>query len=202
MPTRDKCAPLCEVPEDSLAARILGEAIRMFASRGFASTSVREVVEACGCTKPALYYHFTNKVGLYRAAIGFTVTRLESVYAPMLEDAPFAEQLRRGIECMRLHAEEYPDDLRLLFRAESEATIHPDLVDVRTMRANDLAILEGLLSRGVARGELRSDLPIKGAAIALVGAMHMWLQMWLDGHPLDTEFEHSTLTLYLHGVLA
>lgn len=174
----------------------------MFASRGFASTSVREVVEACGCTKPALYYHFTNKVGLYRAAIGFTVNRLESVYGGMREDAPFAEQLRHGIAQMRRYADEHPDDLRLLFRAESEATIHPDLVDVRTLRANDLAIVEGLLSKGVASGELRHDLPIKGAAIALVGAMHMWLQMWLDGHPLDTEFEQSTLTLYLHGVLA
>ena len=202
MAVGEKCAHLPEVAPDSLAARILGEATRMFAHRGFASTSVREVVEACGCTKPALYYHFTNKVGLYRAAIGFTVRRLEVVYAPMLEEAPFAERLRRGIECMRVYAEKYPDDLRLLFRAESEATIHPDLIDVRTMRANDLAILEGLLSEGVARGELRPDLPIKGAAIALVGAMHMWFQMWLDGHPLDTEFEHSTLTVSLHGVLA
>lgn len=174
----------------------------MFSARGFASTSVREVVEACGCTKPALYYHFTNKVGLYRAAIGCAVARLEGVYAPMLQEAPFAQRLRLGLEQMRLHAERFPDDVRLLFRAESEATMHPDLVDVRTLRAKDLAALEELLAQGVATGELRADLPIKGAAIALVGAMHMWLQLWLDGHPLDTEFEQSTLSLYLHGVHA
>lgn len=174
----------------------------MFAARGFASTSVREVVEACGCTKPALYYHFTNKVGLYRAAVGCAVARLESVYAPMMDEAPFAQRLHRGLERMRLHAAEFPDDVRLLFRAESEATMHPDLLDMRTLRTKDLAAVEELLARGVACGELRSDLPIKGAAIALVGAMHMWLQLWLDGHPLDTEFEQSVLSLYLHGVHA
>ncbi len=196
----EECAVELDVPRDGLAGRILDEAIRMFASRGFASTSVREVVEACECTKPALYYHFTNKVGLYRAAVGCAISRLDDVYAPMMSEAPFADRLRRGVEGMRLHAERFPDDVRLLFRAESEATIHPDLVDVRTLRAQDLATVEGLLAEGVASGELRSDLPIKGAAIALVGAMHMWLQLWLDGHPLDAEFEQSALTLYLHGV--
>ena len=202
MTSGEKGAVAANVLRDGLAARILDEAIRMFSARGFASTSVREVVEACGCTKPALYYHFTNKVGLYRAAIGCAVARLESVYAPMMDDAPFATRLQRGLERMRRHAAEHPDDLRLLFRAESEATMHPDLLDVRTLRAKDLAVIEELLARGVSHGELRSDLPIKGAAIALVGAMHMWLQLWLDGHPLDTEFEQSVLSLYLHGVHA
>ena len=174
----------------------------MFASRGYASTSVREVVEACGCTKPALYYHFTNKVGLYRAAIGAAVFRLEVVHEQMSRGGGFVEGLREGLRRLRAHADVHPDDLRLLFRAEGEATIHPDLLDIRTLRAQDLARTEALIADGVARGELREDLPVKAAAIALVGAMHMWLQLWLDGHPLDDEFEQSTLSLYLHGVIA
>jgi len=198
----DECAAAADFPRDSLAARILDEAIRMFASRGYASTSVREVVEACGCTKPALYYHFTNKVGLYRAAIGAAVLRLEVVYEGISGGGAFVDGLRDGLRRLRAHADVHPDDLRLLFRAESEATIHPDLLDIRTLRAQDLARTEALIADGVARGELRADLPVKGAAIALVGAMHMWLQLWLDGHPLDDEFEQSTLSLYLHGVIA
>jgi len=199
MTVGDKCAR--EAPaRDGLAARILDEAIRAFASRGYASTSVREVVEACGCTKPALYYHFTNKTGLYRSAVGCAVARLKHVYVPSSEEASFPDQLRLGLARIRDHAEVYPDDLRLLFRAETEATIHPDLLDVRTLRAQDLAMVETLLADGVARGELRPHLPIKAAAIVLVGAMHMWLQMWLDGHPLDADFEAHTMSLYLHGV--
>lgn len=202
MAAREKCALATDIPRDGLARRMLDEAIRMFASRGFAGTSVREVVEAAGCTKPALYYHFTNKVGLYRAAVGCAIARLQEVYEPMLEDKTFARRLQAGLRRFREHAERFPDDVRLLFRAESEATLDPELVDVRSLRAQDLAMVEELLAQGVARGELRSDLPIKGAAIALVGSMHMRLQLWLDGQPLGDEFEQTTLSLYLHGVIA
>ncbi len=197
MAVGDKCAHT--VPRDGLAANILDEAIRMFALRGYASTSVREVVEAAGCTKPALYYHFTNKVGLYRAAVGASVARLEHVY-DLAGEFSFAQSLRAGLQKLREHAERHPYDLRLLLRADSEATVDPDLLDVRTMRGQDLARVEVMLAAGVQAGELREDLPIKAAAVALVGAMHLWLQLWLDGHPLDAEFEDSTLSLYMNGV--
>lgn len=197
---REKCALLADVPKDGLAARILDEAIRLFASRGYAATSVREVVEACGCTKPALYYHFANKIGLYQAAIAAAVQRMQAVHDPLSHEQRFEDALRAGLRQFREHAELYPDDVRLLLRAESEATIDPDLVDISSLRAQDLAMVEELLLAGVQRGELRPDLPIKGAAVTLVGAMHMWLQLWLDGQPLDDEFEKNTLTLYLHGV--
>lgn len=144
MTVGDKCAHVVDAPRDGLAARILDEAIRMFASRGNASTSVsvREVVAACGCTRPTPYDHFTN------------------------------------------------------------TTILPDLLDIRSPRARDRAHIEAQIADGVERGELREDLPIKAAAIALVGAMHMWLQRWLDAHPLDEEFERSTPSLSMHGVIA
>jgi AcrR family transcriptional regulator len=202
MGERDKCALLQDLPKDGLARRILDEAIRLFASQGYAATSVREVVEACGCTKPALYYHFSNKIGLYQAAIAAAVQRMQAVHDPLSKNKRFEDALRTGLQQFRDHAERFPDDVRLLLRAESEATVDPDLVDMSSLRAQDLAMVEELLRAGVERGELRPDLPIEGAAITLVGAMHMWLQLWLDGRPLDAEFEQNTLTLYLHGVSA
>lgn len=43
---------------------LLREAARLFAERGYDAVSVREIVEACGCTKPAMYYHFGSKDGV------------------------------------------------------------------------------------------------------------------------------------------
>lgn len=172
----------------------------MFASRGYASTSVREVVEASGCTKPALYYHFTNKVGLYRAAMGAVVARMQHVQVPLEGNNNFAEALGESLARLRAHAERYPDDLRLMFRAESEATIDPELLDIRTLRAQDLAMVESMIALGVERGELRADLPVSMAAIALVGAIHVQLQLWLDGHPLDSDFERNLVSLFMNGV--
>lgn len=48
---------------------IMREAAGLFASRGYDAVSVREIVEASGVTKPALYYHFGNKEGLARAVV-------------------------------------------------------------------------------------------------------------------------------------
>jgi AcrR family transcriptional regulator len=43
---------------------LLREAAALFATRGYDAISVREIVEAAGCTKPAMYYHFGSKEGV------------------------------------------------------------------------------------------------------------------------------------------
>lgn len=52
-----------------IAQRILDSATEMFARKGFAASSTREIVEAAGVTKPMLYYYFQSKEGLCRAAL-------------------------------------------------------------------------------------------------------------------------------------
>jgi TetR/AcrR family transcriptional regulator len=45
--------------------RLLAAALELFTVRGYASTSVREIVAAAGVSKPALYYYFRSKEGIY-----------------------------------------------------------------------------------------------------------------------------------------
>jgi AcrR family transcriptional regulator len=45
--------------------RLLQAALDLFTERGYAATSVREIVDAAGVTKPVLYYYFKNKEGIY-----------------------------------------------------------------------------------------------------------------------------------------
>ena len=42
-----------------------GPATALFASKGYAATTVREIVERAGVTKPVLYYYFRSKEGIY-----------------------------------------------------------------------------------------------------------------------------------------
>lgn len=51
------------------AQKILEAALSLFAEKGFEATSIREICEAAGITRPTLYYFFESKEGLYRAAI-------------------------------------------------------------------------------------------------------------------------------------
>jgi len=49
--------------------RILDEAEALFANKGFAGTSVRDIATSSGLTPASLYNHFSNKDALYRAVL-------------------------------------------------------------------------------------------------------------------------------------
>src|SRR5688572_19308517 len=56
-------------------ARILATARELFARRGVQQTSLRDIAEQLGITKPALYYHFDSREAL-----------VASIVQPLLDD--------------------------------------------------------------------------------------------------------------------
>jgi AcrR family transcriptional regulator len=61
-------APPSELDERT-RNRLLRAAVQVFDRKGYAAASVREIVEAAGVTKPALYYHFGSKEGVLAAIL-------------------------------------------------------------------------------------------------------------------------------------
>ena len=55
--------------EPGTRERLLETAAHLFAEKGYASTSVREIVARAGVSKPVLYYYFQSKEGLYYAIL-------------------------------------------------------------------------------------------------------------------------------------
>jgi AcrR family transcriptional regulator len=54
------------LPAQQRRTQLLSVAVEVFAERGFHATSMDEVAEAAGVTKPVLYQHFPSKRALYR----------------------------------------------------------------------------------------------------------------------------------------
>ena len=48
---------------------ILQAALKRFANAGYAATSVQQIVDDARVSKPALYYHFQDKAGLFKALV-------------------------------------------------------------------------------------------------------------------------------------
>jgi AcrR family transcriptional regulator len=48
---------------------ILRAALRHFANSGYAAASVQQIVDDARVSKPALYYHFKDKAGLFQALV-------------------------------------------------------------------------------------------------------------------------------------
>jgi len=57
------------LPQPNARERLLKTAIGMFAEKGYAGTSVREIAEKAGVSKPVLYYYFKSKEGLFLAIL-------------------------------------------------------------------------------------------------------------------------------------
>src|SRR5205807_10250328 len=59
--------------------RLIEAAARVFADKGFATTSLDEVADAAGLTKGAVYSNFENKEDLVRAVLEVHDQRLHSI---------------------------------------------------------------------------------------------------------------------------
>ena len=62
-------APTQRMPREQRREQLIGVATAMFADSGYHTTSMDDVAEAAGVSKPVLYQHFTSKKDLYLAAI-------------------------------------------------------------------------------------------------------------------------------------
>jgi TetR/AcrR family transcriptional regulator len=67
---------------------VLKSAADLFNRKGYAGTTVREIVAAAGVTKPVLYYYFGNKEGIF----------LELVRSPFEELRRIALEIQEGSE--------------------------------------------------------------------------------------------------------
>jgi AcrR family transcriptional regulator len=62
-------------------ARIQAVAVEMFTEHGYEATSLREIAEALGVTKAALYYHFKSKEDIVRSLVEDYFGRIDALVA-------------------------------------------------------------------------------------------------------------------------
>jgi AcrR family transcriptional regulator len=150
-------------------ASLLGAARELFASRGFADTSVDEIVSAAKVTKGALYHHFRNKEGLF-AVVYEQVQREVSdlVVAEFLRPDPW-DALHVGCE-LWIDAHLDPAVQRIAMR-DARAVLGWEVVrDVET-RFGAVA-LRGVLRRAIRVGVLNPDVPLRPLALMIMGALN------------------------------
>ncbi len=65
--------------------RLLETATGLFAEKGYAGTSVREIVGQAGVSKPVLYYYFKSKEGLFYAILEWAAAVQQGVLNEILQ---------------------------------------------------------------------------------------------------------------------
>jgi hypothetical protein len=69
-----------------------------------------------------------------------------------------------------------------------------------TLRARHMALVRGMLERGVLEREIRADVSLDDATMAVVGMVDRWFQEWLRGSPLPADLAERVLRIFFDGV--
>jgi AcrR family transcriptional regulator len=80
------------LPAPARREQILDVSVQVFAHRGFHSTSMNDVAEAAGVTKPVLYQHFDSKQDLYMALLEEAGARLRNAVHKAVSEATTGKQ--------------------------------------------------------------------------------------------------------------
>lgn len=81
-----------ESEKQAVRERLLQAALDIFNEKGYAATSVREIVEAAGVTKPVLYYYFGSKEGIYMELFKEPFALLEKMLNETVHEALSAQE--------------------------------------------------------------------------------------------------------------
>src|SRR4051794_14981032 len=75
---------------------IAAVALRLFAEKGYAATSMREISEHLNITKAALYYHYTGKEDIVRGLVDGMLDQVDELVS-WAREQQISESVRREI---------------------------------------------------------------------------------------------------------
>ncbi len=160
----------------------------MFAERGFHPTSMNDIAEAAGVTKPVLYQHFRSKRQLYLVLLDDVGGQLLEAIDEATSKAPGPrEQVEAGFRAYFRFVAENEDAFSVLFGGGTrrDEEFNHRVLEVENAIAEAIAVLievEGLDAEG-------RRLLAHGLVGLAEGTSRHWLAGGLAGDPDD----HATL---------
>jgi len=154
-------------------------ATRLFAERGFAGTSLQDIADALGITRPALYYYVKSKDELLAKLVtevtdGPLSELTELVARPGLDAVG---KLRGIVRIIVIRRASQPARFRLLIRSEAELPAELTAAYDESRRAV-LRTVASTIEEGVRAGQFR-PVDSRVAALGVLG-MCNWVAWWFN----------------------
>jgi AcrR family transcriptional regulator len=178
-------------------------ALKSFADRGYAATSVRQIVEAARVSKPALYYYFKDKAGLFGALVD---QAHDERYRLMQEAAQRGNTLAEKLEEIAAAVFDFSVRNRELMRlafatafaASGEA---PGQGKCREKGKRTFDFFQALIEAGQTSGELDRRFSVQELAMGIYGQLnsHVMVRLLVPECPLDRRTARQIVRLFLKG---
>ena len=180
---------------------ILAAAKRLFVEQGFRGISMRQIADAVGVTKAAIYYHFHDKEDLFLAILESYLTEL----ATLIDTSAAGADTGRGQITAIVHRIlMQPVEQRAVLRLASQEVTH--LSDAHRGRFMEMYFqcfigrITALLQAAMTSGELRPVDP-QLATWTLLGMMYPYFHMSpVAGPAPTTERIDELVSIYFDGL--
>lgn len=177
-------------------------AMGLFAQNGFDGTSIRDIADAAGLTKPALYYHFQDKEALYEHVLDERMTRLN---AAMREAVAQSEDPVEQIRLFILtHARRMDEDRTgwITSRHSFHSITDPERRQrISEMRREFEQLLRGRFQAAMAAGQLRDDIDpvlVTRMLLSAVNDLARWMRQ--GGGMTAEQVAEAYVTVTLRGL--
>lgn len=163
--------------------QLVGVARSLLAERGYEATTIEEVADRAGVSKPVVYQHFGGKEGLYAVVVDREIRHLTSSLAGAFTQTHPRLIAEHAADAFLTYIEDREDGFRVLVRdapiGMTGGSFASVIADVAT-RAERL-----LVDEFADRGFDEQTAPMYG--LMLVGAVALIGEWWLDHRTLPRE---------------
>jgi AcrR family transcriptional regulator len=148
----------------------------LFAERGYDGTSVEEVAQRAGVSKPVVYEHFGGKEGLYAVVVDREMSALLDGVTASLTNNQYRPRVEAVTLALLTYIEERTDGYRVLIR-DSPPSLSPGTYS--TLFNDAVSQVASILAGDFSRRGLDPELAPMYAR-ALVGSVSMTAQWWME----------------------
>jgi TetR/AcrR family transcriptional regulator len=172
---------------DATRARILDAAVAEFAAKGLGGARVDEIAARAGANKRMLYHYFGNKDDLFLAALERVYEEIRAAEQALdLELLPPLAAMRALVEFTFDYFTLRPEFVTLLNSENLHKARHLKRSErIAAMHSPLIALIDGILTRGVARREMRAGVDPMQLYISIAGVSYFYHS---NIHTLSTIF--------------
>ena len=182
---------------------ILRAALRHFAHSGYAAASVQQIVDDARVSKPALYYYFEDKAGLFQALVS---EAHDKEFQFMREAAALRKDLRgQLVEILAVLFDYFRENRELMRIALATAFASPGelprgLIYLDKCERN-FEFIHSLMKRALKKGELNRGFASRELAFGFYGQANVYLMahLLMPGCRLNRKTAERIVRLFLAG---
>ena len=112
---------------------------KVFAERGYEATSVEEIAERAGISKPIVYEHFGGKEGLYAVVVDREVEHIVARIVDAITAGSARERLERAVLAFLTYVQERPGGFAVLVRDAPESKRSGEMPARSAISSTDVA---------------------------------------------------------------